>query len=89
MYVVSNAVELQEVVTLPYTKTIYVNGTIQGNQFPNASLSQVMTDAPWTVSWSRGGSCDIDWQRVSWLRATLEGPVDDLEYVLSKAEQVR
>lgn len=35
MYVVSNAVELQEVVTLPYTKTIYVNGTIQGNQFPN------------------------------------------------------
>ncbi|KAJ8703541.1 hypothetical protein PTI98_002157 [Pleurotus ostreatus] len=40
VYVVSNAAELREAVALPYAKTIYVNGTIQGNQLPNGTLAK-------------------------------------------------
>ncbi|KAF9491695.1 pectin lyase-like protein [Pleurotus eryngii] len=40
LYVVSDAGELREAVALPYAKTIYVNGTIQGNQLPNGTLAR-------------------------------------------------
>ncbi|KAL4266766.1 polysaccharide lyase 1 family protein [Pleurotus pulmonarius] len=39
VYVVSSAAELREAVALPYAKTIYVNGTIQGNQRPDGTLA--------------------------------------------------
>ncbi|KAF9487369.1 polysaccharide lyase family 1 protein [Pleurotus eryngii] len=40
VYVVSDAAELREAVALPYAKTIYVNGTIQGNQLPDGTLAR-------------------------------------------------
>ncbi|KAF9491683.1 polysaccharide lyase family 1 protein [Pleurotus eryngii] len=40
VYVVSDAGEPREAVALPYTKTIHVNETIQGNQLPNGTLAR-------------------------------------------------
>ncbi|KAK0442157.1 polysaccharide lyase family 1 protein [Armillaria borealis] len=39
IYVVSNHTELREALALPFTKTIYVNGTIEGNQLDNGTLA--------------------------------------------------
>ncbi|KAF5370354.1 hypothetical protein D9758_006905 [Tetrapyrgos nigripes] len=35
IFVVSNASELKDALALPFTKTIYVNGTIDGNELPD------------------------------------------------------
>ncbi|KAJ3714457.1 polysaccharide lyase family 1 protein [Lentinula raphanica] len=39
VYIVSNTTELREALALPFSKTIYVNGTINGNQLPNGSFA--------------------------------------------------
>lgn len=39
IYMVSNRTELWEAMSLPFTKTIYVNGTIHGNQLDNGELN--------------------------------------------------
>ncbi|KAJ8514226.1 hypothetical protein ONZ45_g8224 [Pleurotus djamor] len=46
-YVVSNASELREALALPFAKTIYVNGTIQGNQMANGNALPLASYNPW------------------------------------------
>ncbi|KAK0496538.1 polysaccharide lyase family 1 protein [Armillaria luteobubalina] len=41
IYIVSNHTELREALALPFTKTIYVNGTIEGNQLDNGTYPQI------------------------------------------------
>ncbi|KAK7439779.1 hypothetical protein VKT23_017353 [Stygiomarasmius scandens] len=39
VFVVSNATELRDTLALPFAKTIYVNGTINGNELPDGRLA--------------------------------------------------
>ncbi|KAL1687568.1 polysaccharide lyase family 1 protein [Schizophyllum commune] len=43
VYVASTLAELKEAVELPYTKTVYVNGTIHGNELADGSLADCQT----------------------------------------------
>ncbi|KAL1741713.1 polysaccharide lyase family 1 protein [Schizophyllum fasciatum] len=43
IYVVSSLAELKEAAALPYAKTIYVKGTIHGNELPDGSLADCQT----------------------------------------------
>ncbi|KAI4526734.1 polysaccharide lyase family 1 protein [Schizophyllum commune Loenen D] len=43
VYVASTLAELKEAVELPYTKTVYVNGTIHGNELSDGSLADCQT----------------------------------------------
>ncbi|KAL0957995.1 hypothetical protein HGRIS_000170 [Hohenbuehelia grisea] len=42
-YIVSNSTELREALALPFTKTIYVDGVIHGNQLDNGSFATCET----------------------------------------------
>ncbi|THV07139.1 polysaccharide lyase family 1 protein [Dendrothele bispora CBS 962.96] len=39
IFIVSNATELKDALALPFAKTIYVNGTINGNELPDGRLA--------------------------------------------------
>ncbi|TRM55445.1 polysaccharide lyase family 1 protein [Schizophyllum amplum] len=43
VYIVSTLADLKEAAALPYTKTIYVNGTIHGNELADGSLADCQT----------------------------------------------
>ncbi|KAL1718220.1 polysaccharide lyase family 1 protein [Schizophyllum commune] len=43
VYVASTLAELKEAVEFPYTKTVYVNGTIHGNELADGSLADCQT----------------------------------------------
>ncbi|KAG8961052.1 hypothetical protein FRC03_005831 [Tulasnella sp. 419] len=43
VYLVKNANELREAIALPYTKTIYVDGTMHGNQLSDGTMATCQT----------------------------------------------